>query len=122
MPAASFHGFLATRSRPKFCRRGFGYASFYTETQLQVAIASTESEKSVIQKFDSINSPGLCRDFKVISFLNDLYVLLSRSPSKGILISKIHTFYYNMNCSTEMLSISISVSLKIDLIAVLKDK
>ena len=44
---------------------------------------------------------------KVISFQNDVYILHGRSPSKGTIISKIHTFFYNIKRSVETLSVYI---------------
>ena len=44
----------------------------------------------------SINKPKFNEALKVISFQNDLYVLHGRSLSKGTIISKIHTFFYNI--------------------------
>ena len=48
---------------------------------------------------------GFAKALKVISFQNDLYVLRGRSPSKGTIISKIHTFFYNSKHSEETLSV-----------------
>ena len=46
---------------------------------------------------------------KDVSFQNDLYVLHGRSPSKDTIISKIHTFFYNLKHSVETLSVYISL-------------
>ena len=43
----------------------------------------------------------------MISFQNDEYVLHGRSPGKGTIISKIHTFFYNIKRSVETLSVYI---------------
>ena len=56
-----------------------------------------------------INKPSLCRGSKRYSIQNDLYVLHGRSPSKDTIISKIHTFFYNLKHSVETLSVYISL-------------
>ena len=60
--------------------------------------ASSKSKNQLMYFSISINKPRLCRGSKsyFISFQNDVYVLHERSPSKGTIISKIHTFFYNI--------------------------
>ena len=59
--------------------------------------------------FNSIDKWRLDDTLPVISYQNDSYLLHRRSPSKGTLISKSHTFYWNIRYSAEQLSILIFV-------------
>ena len=49
---------------------------------------------------------------KVISFQNNAYVSHGQSPSKGTIISKIHTFFYNIKRSVETSSVYILLVLR----------
>ena len=50
---------------------------------------------------------GFVKTLQVISFQNDWYILHGQSPSKGNLIPKSHTFYYDIKYYTATLSVYI---------------
>ena len=64
---------------------------------------------------------GFAEALKVIPFQNDVYVLHGRNPSKGTIISKIHTFFYNIKRSVETLSVKYLACLKMLLTAMIQD-
>ena len=56
---------------------------------------------------------------QLISFKNDVYFLHGRSYRNGTLISKSHTFFFDINQNTEPLSINTFVCLKMLLATVI---
>ena len=73
--------------------------------------ASSENKNRYYKIYNSINH-CFAETLQIIPFKNDQLVLHRRSSSKGTVISKSHTFYYNIQYSTETLSIYNFVYLK----------
>ena len=84
--------------------------------------ASFESKIRSYKIHASINQARPFKNTACHFILNGWYVLHRRCESKGNLISKSHSFFYNMRYSTETQIMCIFVCVKMFLTAVIKDE
>ena len=82
--------------------------------------APVQKVKIALTKFKLYQkAQGFVETLQIMSFQNDWWTLHRRGPSKGTIISKSHTFWCDINYSSDTLSIYILISMKMFIIAVI---